>query len=303
MRADKARVCLRFWPVLLASLAVTIIILGPGADRSGAISLGGIINKAQKAVKVGKAVDKATEDFTPEQEYYIGRAVAATILTDYPPADIPALDAYLNRVGQTLARASDKPETFGGYHFLALKTNEVNAFACPGGFILVSRGLIGLCRSEDDLAAVLAHEIGHIQLEHGIKAIKKGRMGEVAGLLASEAAGELAPGGLGKLVGLFDQSIGDIIKKMVVNGYSREQELEADYAALVIMDRVGYHPRRLVDVLSRMKDRFKNDKKGFAKTHPSPEVRIKTAQGYLPGGDPQPPAKPRMARYRKAVAK
>ena len=168
---------------------------------------------------------------------------------------------------------------------------------------MVSRGLIGLCRSEDDLAAVLAHEVGHVQLEHGLKAIKKGRMGEVAGLLATEAAGELAPGGLGKLVGLFNESIGDVIKNMVVNGYSREQELEADYAALVIMNRVGYPPSRLIDVLDRMKERFSNDKKGFAKTHPSPQDRIERARGYLPPVQPQAPPKPRMARYEKALAK
>ncbi len=283
-------------------VALLLIIFGPGAGSAGAFSIGGIINKAHKVARVGKAVEKASQDFTPEQEYYIGRAVAANILSMYPPADKPRLDAYLNLVGRALAQASDKPETFGGYHFLALKTKEVNAFACPGGFVLVSRGLLDLCRSEDDLAAVLAHEIGHVQLEHGIKAIKQGRMGEVTGLLVSEAVGELSPVQFGRLVDLFNKSIGDVVKRMMVNGYSREQEFEADYAALEIMNRVGYHPRHLVEVLNRMKARFTKKSKGFAKTHPAPAVRIETVEGYLPPGkSPQPP-KVRKRRFEKALA-
>ena len=291
---------------VLSSLAVVIVValsLGPGAENAGAISLGGIVNKTQKAVKVGKAVSKATEDFTPEQEYYIGRAVAANLLATYPPANEPKLNAYLNKVGQSLAQASDKPETFGGYHFLAMKTNEVNAFACPGGFILVSKGLINLCRNEDDLAAVLAHEVAHIQLEHGIKAIKKGRQSEVAGLLVSEAAKEITPGQMKQLVGLFDQSIGDVVKKMMVNGYSQDQELEADYQAMVIMSRVGYHPRHLVQVLDRMKAGFTPKSTGFAKTHPSPDTRMKEVQGYLPPGKTPGVPKSRESRYNQVLAK
>ena len=288
-----------FLPAL--ALVFSALLWGEGLNSAEAISLGGIVNKAQKAVKVGQAVNKAAQDFTPEQEYYIGRAVAANLLATYPPADEPELNAYLNKVGQALALASDKPETFGGYHFLAMKTREVNAFACPGGFILVSKGLINLCRSEDDLAAVLAHEIAHIQLEHGIKAIKKGRQSEVAGLLISEAAKEITPGQLGQLVGLFDKSIGDVVKKMMVNGYSREQELEADYQALVIMSRVGYHPRHLVQVLAQMKAKFTQKSTGFAKTHPSPELRMKEAQGYLPPGKAPDSPRRRLARYKKAL--
>jgi beta-barrel assembly-enhancing protease len=287
-------------PGVLILLLIFLLIWPPSVE---ALSIGGLLNKAQKAVKVGKAVDKASQDFTPEQEYYIGRAVGANLLSTYPALNDPGLDRYLNLVGRSLAQASDKPETFGGYHFLALKTNQVNAFACPGGLIMVSRGLLKLCRNESDLAAILSHEIGHVQLEHGMKAIKKGRTGEVAGLLAAEAARELTPGGLGKLVGLFDKSIGDVVKKMMTNGYSRDQELEADHAALVIMNRVGYHPLHLQGVLTRMEAGFTKKSKGFAKTHPAPNVRLKAARGYLPQGEPPGPPKARQARFKKALAK
>ena len=274
---------------------------GPLAGTARALSLGGVLDKAQKAVRVGQAFHKASQDFTPEQEYYIGRAVAASILSTYPPHNDPTLNAYLNWIGRSLARASDKPETFGGYHFLAMETQEVNAFACPGGLILVSQGLIDLCHNEDELAAVLAHEIGHVQLDHGLKAIKQGRMTDAAGLLAAEAAGELTPGGMGQLVGLFNESIGDVVKKMVVNGYSREQELEADYAALTILDRVGYHPRNLVAVLEGMRARFTEKSAGFAKTHPDPKDRIAEVEGYLPPEPAPGPPPARQDRFRKAL--
>jgi len=79
----------------------------------------GYINEQQAASinRSAEAVEKTFEDITPEQEYYIGRAVAATVLQSYKPYDKSALNHYLNELGQTLAEASDRPETFNGYHF------------------------------------------------------------------------------------------------------------------------------------------------------------------------------------------
>ena len=111
--------------------------------------------------KVGSAVGKTFEAITPEQEYYIGRTVGAVVLNQYKPLNNEAANHYLNVLGQTLAQFSDKPETFGGYHFLIMETEDVNAFSAPGGLIFISRGMIGCCQNEDALAAVLAHEIGH----------------------------------------------------------------------------------------------------------------------------------------------
>ncbi len=75
-------------------------------------------------------------------------------------------------LGQSLVIFSDRPETFGGYHFLLLDSNEINAFAAPGGLILVTRGMLQCCANEDELAAVLAHEIAHVEKKHGLTAIK-----------------------------------------------------------------------------------------------------------------------------------
>jgi len=95
------------------------------------------------------AVDLTFKGITPLQEYYIGRAVTAQMLTSYGTYDNDVANRYLNELGQTLAMASDRPETFGGYHFYLIETDEINAFAAPGGLILISTGMLDLCRTED----------------------------------------------------------------------------------------------------------------------------------------------------------
>ena len=123
--------------------------------------------------------------------YYIGRTVAATVLIKYRPQPDQNLNRYLNEMGQALAQFSTRPETFGGYHFLLLDSDEINAFAAPGGLILVTRGLVQCCRNEDQLAAVLAHEIGHVEKMHGLRAIRSGRLSSALTVLAVEAGKNL----------------------------------------------------------------------------------------------------------------
>ncbi len=231
--------------------------------------------QAESLSRVSKAVAKTFADITPEQEYYIGRAVAATVLKAYPAYDSPEANRYLNILGQTLAQASDKPETFGGYHFLLLDSDDINAFAAPSGLIFISRGMVRLCRTEDDLAAVLAHEVGHVQHLHGLRAIKSGRLTSALTTLAIEGAKSFGGKELGELTAAFEGSISDITTTMMNNGYSRSFEREADRAAVKIMRRVGYDPRGLVAMLKEMKKDLKPGGLDFAKTHPDPNDRIK----------------------------
>ncbi|MFA5812029.1 MAG: M48 family metalloprotease, partial [bacterium] len=93
----------------------------------------------------------ASKDITPSEEHYIGRAVAAMIIDKYPLMGNAALDEYVNKVGLVVAYHSDRPVTFGGYHFAVLRSDEVNAFAAPGGFIFITRGLLKSIQNEDQL--------------------------------------------------------------------------------------------------------------------------------------------------------
>ena len=282
-------------PVLMAGLVIIIggslTLLGTGCKTFE--SLGELGGKAGVATgtmsqehadslsRSTKAISKTFADITPEQEYYIGRAVAATILKTYKPYDNKSANRYLNLLGQTLAQASDKPETFGGYHFLILDTDEINAFAAPGGLIFISRGMVRLCKNEDDLAAVLAHEVGHVQHQHGLKAIKKGRLTSALTILAAEGAKSFGGQELSELTEAFEGSIGDITSTMMNSGYARSAEREADESAIVIVKRVGYDPQGLVEMLKEMKKRLKPGGHDFAKTHPDPNDRIKDIEEIL----------------------
>ena len=110
------------------------------------------------------------------------------ILARYKVYEDAPLTGYVNRVGGLVAAVSERPETYGGYHFWVLDSDGINAFAAPGGFVFVTRGLLAQAPDEEAVAAVLAHEVGHVCLKHGLKAIKQSRLTSAFGILAAEGA-------------------------------------------------------------------------------------------------------------------
>ncbi len=278
-------------------LLVTLLILLTGA----VYWLAGCASMAKVATGVAQATGNISEDeanslnrsidaldltfqgINPQQEYFIGRAVTAQLLLDYRPVKDHQRNRYLNQIGQTLAMASDRPETFGGYHFLMIDSDEINAFAAPGGFILVSRGLVDLCQGEDELAAVLAHEVSHVVGKHGLRAIKNSRLTSALTILATEGARTFGGSDLKQLVTDYEGSIDDITSTLVVSGYSRGLEEEADLMALQILESVGYDPKALSRMLAEMDKRLKPGGIDFAKTHPDPQDRMASVRPQLAG--------------------
>ncbi|MBU0742687.1 M48 family metallopeptidase [bacterium] len=291
-------------PIILSLLLLAIAGCATVAKMGTQVAQGtGAITEEQ-----GESLNRATdalaltfEDITPEQEYYIGRAVAATILQDHPPLDDSRANAYLNRIGQTVAMVSDRPETFGGYHFLLLDSDEINAFAAPGGLILVSRGLVACCRDEDALAAVLAHEIGHVQNKDGLRAIKKSRLTGALTTLAVEAGRSLGSEDIKELTEQFAGGIDDITQTLVNSGYARSLEHQADASAVTVLDRIGYDPHALVGMLEEMDRRWDPKGHGFERTHPSPKDRLGKVRGTVPAGAAGAAPAKRAARFADAV--
>ena len=263
----------------------------------------GVLSRAEGDAirKSTVAVGKSLEDFTPEQEYYIGRSVGAVVLSKYPAYTNTQVNQYLNMLGQTLAAASDKPEIFGGYHFLVLDSDDINAFATPSGLIFVTKGLIRCCPTEDALAAVLAHEIGHVQLRHGMQSIEKARVTEALTVLATEGAKTLGSPEVAQLTQTFSGAISDIAKSMINNGYSRSFEYQADKAAVALVQRLGYNPRGLIDMLTLMEKKLKPGGLDFARTHPAPRDRIVEIQSDTRTFTPVTMPKIRQERFLKAV--
>jgi predicted Zn-dependent protease len=256
--------------------------------------------QAESVRKTTKAVARSAEEFTPEQEYYIGRTVGAVVLSKYKAYD-NQVNHYLNVLGQTLAQASDLPSTFGGYHFLVLDSDDINAFATPSGLIFVTRGLLRCCKSEDALAAVLAHEVGHVQLRHGMQAIEKARVTEALTTLAAEGAKTLGSKEVAELTKTFEGAITDITNSMINKGYARAQEYQADQVAITLLRRVGYDPNGLVEMLTLMKRNLKPGGVDFAKTHPSPDDRIAEIRKMSPRYAAVPPPASRQMRFQQAM--
>jgi len=248
-----------------------------------------------------RAFGSAAENATPEQEYYIGRAVAANILSGYKLWNGNAeLTNYLNLICHAIVLNSPQPVIFNDYHVAILDTNEINAFATSGGHIFVTRGLLNAAKTEDALAGVIAHEIAHIQLRHGIKSIKTSRMTEA--ILITAAAGVSNAKGMdvNELSDIFNESVGEIMQTMVNSGYSKEQEYEADIAAMYLMGAAGYEPSGFIDVLNELKA-IHTAGPGFGRTHPAPAQRIYFAEKALGRFDVTDTRLNRQERFNEAL--
>ncbi len=256
---------------------------------------------ADSATKSFNAVSKAFEDITPEQEYYIGRTIGAIILEKYKPYEHAPTTHYINRLGQTLSRFSDLPELYDGYHFMVLDSPEINAFATPSGLIFVTRGMLRCCPDEDALAAVLAHEIGHVQHKHGLQSIENDRITKATAILAIEGTKNFANSDLATLTTTFEDSINDITSTMISSGYSRAFEDEADETAITILERVGYNGQGLVEMLQVMDNKLTPGGIDFAKTHPSPQDRIENINSTLKSNNKYVPPASQTTRFQAAM--
>ncbi len=223
---------------------------------------------------------KAKEEITPEQEYYIGREVAAKVLSSYKLYQNQKATEYVNEICTALTSASDMPDIYNGYHVGILDTKEINAISTPGGHILVTRGLLECASSEDELAAVIAHEVGHIQLKHAVKAIKTSR-GNEATLSLFGAVGSLFTGGS------YQEGIGSAASELMTTlnttGYSKTLEYEADAKAADLMADAGYNPEALRTMLEALQKREKSETEGMVKTHPSASTRLLQVRSHIRG--------------------
>jgi predicted Zn-dependent protease len=291
-----------------AALALVLVLAGCQAVKQGAadiIASTGKISKddAQSLVKTAEVLRSSFSEITEQEEYYIGRATAALILAKYRPYRDAAMNGYINTMGTAIAYASDRPETYAGYHFLVLDTDEVNAMAAPGGFIFITRGLVKRCADEETLAAILAHEIGHVAGRHGLQSIKKSRLIDAFKAIGSEASRQFDSKELAKVTGIFEGVLGDVVETLVERGYDRKLEYEADKMALSYAVRTGYSPAGLAEFLSGMEEhKPSGPAAGWFKTHPSAAdrlTRVKTETAAL--GTVPAKLAVRTARFAAAV--
>ncbi len=258
----------------------------------------------QTIVKTSEAVRSTFADITEEEEYYIGRGVAALVLSQHSVYENKSLTDYVNTLGQAIVYSSDRPEIYAGYHFLVLDTDEVNAMSTPGGFIFITKGLLRRCGNEEMLAAILAHEVGHVSSRHGLQSIKKSRLVDAFRVIGQEAARRYGPEELARLTDIFEGALGDVVETLVVRGYDRKFEYEADGLAVKFGVTTGYSPQGLVDFLKTMVgDSSAVSAKGWFKTHPSAEDRIEKAVAQIAALKSPPEIQAvRTRRFQQSIA-
>jgi predicted Zn-dependent protease len=210
---------------------------------------------------------KAMKPLNEKKEVRLGRDVAANLVGAAPLVNDPALQEYVNRIGVWLALHTDRPDL--PWRFGVLDTDGVNAFATPGGYIFITRGLLLHMRDEAELAGVLAHEISHVTARHALETMRKGALAGLASDALSEYAKQEGKESLSKLV-----SAGTEIYS---RGLDKEDEFAADRMGAVIAARAGYDPFALASVLQTlMSINPKSDSVALMfKTHPDPEKRLK----------------------------
>lgn len=199
-----------------------------------------------------------------EQERDLGRQIAGGLLGAAPLVKDEALQKYVNKVGLWVAMQSERPNL--NWRFGVVDTESVNAFAAPGGYVLITKGLYRKIKTEAQLAGVLGHEIAHVNRKHQLKLLRKSNMiAGLSGLLVSRVGGE--------------QSLRSVIgngAEIMARGLDKDAELEADRDGAVYAARAGYEPYGLAEILEEMGHMGADDSRMalLRKTHPSPEERL-----------------------------
>lgn len=286
---------------------------------SGDLDLEDIDKDIKGVQNLAQAMSEANRTITPEDELFLGRAVAANVLSQYQYQYLESgsfhqgqvsegLTRYLYHIARILVMAAesrplkgDRPTPLAGYHVVVVNSPDVNAMAAPGGFIVVTTGLLGLARTEDEVAAIIAHEMAHVIRGHGIEAIKKARWNRAKGIFTAEAAAGVF-GDQAAATAFLSTAVSDILHRMLLEGYGQKTEFEADVYGMRLLSMAGYNPWALYNVIKAMDERGAGNQRGFYKTHPAPSERLKALYDATPKVRYPTPPPARHARFRAALA-
>lgn len=248
------------WTCLTAAYGLNL-----GELKSAA---GDLKKKREAAAATASELDKKAKaagliEYSEEEEVAIGRQIGGNLLGAAPLVKDAALQKYVNNVGRWVASQSERPDL--AWHFGVIDTNDINAFAAPGGYIFVTRGLYRMLNEESELAGVLAHEIGHVIRKHHLKILQKSQMVDQGGKLLERKAGG-------------NDAIRNLIgsgAEIVARSLDKDAEFEADRIAVVLAARAGYEAFGLPQVLQGIGHTGDNDSVALLfKTHPHPDERF-----------------------------
>jgi len=246
-----------------------------------ALDLGNVLKGAldkkeqQESAPAASATDAKTEEPgqptinlkkpSRAEEIQLGRQITGNILGAAPLVKDPELQKYVNQVGRWVASQSERP--YLSWHFGVIESEDLNAFAAPGGYVLITKGLYRQLKTESELAGVLGHEIGHVIKKHHLKLLQKQQLLNLgAGLLS---------GKLGKENPTVQKVIGSGAE-ISARSLDKSAEYEADRLGVILAGRAGYEPFGLPEVLQTIGHASKDDGRValLFKTHPHPDDRL-----------------------------
>jgi len=203
------------------------------------------------------------EPESAKEENAMGRLVAGQLMGAARLIPNAALQRYVNLVGRRIADQSERRDL--QWSFGVIDSTAVNAFAAPGGKILVTSALLSVLESEDELAAVLAHEVSHVVRKHHYRVLRKQRMlefGSQAVAIQDDASG-------------MSEKLSGMVAQVLARGLDQSAEYEADRDGMVYAARAGYDASALIRVMEKLSSLSKNDAAGelLLSTHPSPDAR------------------------------
>jgi predicted Zn-dependent protease len=212
------------------------------------------------------------------QEVGTGRQADVEVRKQYKVYNSPSLQTYVDSVGQKIAHKSHR--THLQYHFTVLDSPEINAFALPGGYVYITRGILAYLNSEAELAAVLGHEIGHVTARHGVRQQSAAQAANIGLAIASIFVPQINP------------NVGQTLSSALLSGYGRDHELEADRLGAEYLARSEYDPQAMIRVIGVLKNQELFDAEiakqegreprryhGLFASHPDNDTRLKQVVG------------------------
>ncbi|MBF0195867.1 MAG: M48 family metalloprotease [Magnetococcales bacterium] len=237
--------------------------------------LGGMLGVSQKNLNlVNKGIQtlQAMQPIDEEAEKILGESVALEAFSRYGGLyNNKALTKYVNLVGKTVVEVSSRPDL--EYHFAILNSKQLNAFAAPGGYIFVTKGLLANLRNEAELATILAHEIAHVDHKHMLKTLQR------SSLLSNVS--ELSLTVMNKDPKMLSDVIDKVSNLLFTHGIDKKLEHEADYYGVKYAYDAGYSPNSIANYLKRLKKRRGKSKSVFFTTHPPISERINRVENQL----------------------
>ena len=245
-------------------------LLAPGALVTPAFA----DNKEKDPDEIGnRDVGKGVNFYSIEKEIALGKQMAQEVERQAKIVDDPIIAEYVNRIGQNLVRNSDAKVPFT---IKVIDSEEINAFALPGGFFFVNTGILLNADNEAEMAGVMAHEIAHVAARHGTRQATRGELAQIGSIVPLIAVGGMAGYGIYQAMGL--------AIPMGFLKFSRNFESEADMLGIEYMYKAGYDPTAFVDFFEKVQSQEKRKPGTMSKlfsSHPPTDDRIKHSQEII----------------------